>query len=403
MKRVLIFSLTYYPDLVGGDAVAIKEITDRIVPEEIEFHMVTLRFDSRLPKEEKIGNVFVHRIGLCTKAAPDIAELRKFPLKLNKHYFQIAAALKGFVLHRTMRFDALWAMMAHSAGNPAALFKLMQPQIHYVLTLQEGDPPEYIEKLMRPVWPLFRRAFTSADIVQVISGFLGNWARRMGFCGTIEVIPNGASVSHDPISPEEKEALKRELGKRDGDVFLVNVSRLVHKNAVDDCIRALTYLPPNIKLLVVGGGPDEAALKTLVEELHLQERVIFTGQVDRTMTAKYRAISDIFVRPSRSEGMGNSFASAMASRIPIIATQEGGLADFIFDATRNPDKETTAWVVDKDSPEQIAEAVQGILAHPKEVAQVVETCYRLVTTTYNWDHIAKHMRERVFGRVLGSA
>jgi glycosyltransferase involved in cell wall biosynthesis len=223
----------------------------------------------------------------------------------------------------------------------------------------------------------------------------------MGFQGVVAVIPNGASVSHDPISTEEKATLKHELGKREGDIFLVNVSRLVHKNAVDDCIRALTFLPEHIKLLVVGGGPDEAMLKALVTELHLESRVVFTGQVDRTMTARYRAVSDIFVRPSRSEGMGNSFASAMASRLPIIATQEGGLADFIFDAKRNPDKETTAWVVDKDSPEQIAKAVTDILANPQEAANAVETCYQLVTTTYNWDHIAHEMRGRVFGSVLG--
>jgi hypothetical protein len=49
MKKVLIFSLAYFPKHVGGAEVAIKEITDRI--SDIEFHMVTNRFDSTLPKE----------------------------------------------------------------------------------------------------------------------------------------------------------------------------------------------------------------------------------------------------------------------------------------------------------------------------------------------------------------
>ena len=52
----------------------------------------------------------------------------------------------------------------------------------------------------------------------------------------------------------------------------------------------------------------------------------------------------------------------MAAGLPVIATQEGGIADFLFDAVRNPDKETTGWAVDKDSPEQIAEAVREIVA-----------------------------------------
>ncbi|HJV32713.1 MAG TPA: hypothetical protein VJ694_01675, partial [Patescibacteria group bacterium] len=60
-KRVLIFSLAYHPKHVGGAEIAIKEITDRVPSDEIEFHMVTLRFDSTLPKTEKIGNVLVHR------------------------------------------------------------------------------------------------------------------------------------------------------------------------------------------------------------------------------------------------------------------------------------------------------------------------------------------------------
>ncbi len=59
MKRILIFSLAYYPH-VGGAEVALKEITDRI--SDIEFHMITLNFGGE-PREEKIGNIFVHRVG----------------------------------------------------------------------------------------------------------------------------------------------------------------------------------------------------------------------------------------------------------------------------------------------------------------------------------------------------
>jgi hypothetical protein len=60
-KKVLIFSVTYYPKLVGGDVVAVKEITDRLSPKEYEFHLITIRFDKNLPKEEKIGNVSTYK------------------------------------------------------------------------------------------------------------------------------------------------------------------------------------------------------------------------------------------------------------------------------------------------------------------------------------------------------
>ncbi len=399
-KRILIFSLAYYPNFIGGDGVAIKEITDRIDPEDIEFHMVTLRFDSSLPCVERFGNVLVHRIGF-SRPHPTMADLKKFPLHLNKYFFQFTATYKAMCLNRKYHYDGMWAMMAHSSGVPAALFKIMNPKVGYALTLQEGDPIPHIEKMVRPLWPLFVRAFTKADVVQVISHFLGDWARVRGFTGPLEYIPNGASLPPDKkYSEDEIVALKEKFGKKDGDIYIVTVSRLVHKNAVDDIIRALPLLPEHIHLLVVGGGPDEKMLKKLAEDLGVSFRVKFTGQVDRTETARARMISDIFARPSRSEGMGNSFASAMASRLPIIATQEGGLVDFIFDVRRNPDKETTAWVVDKNSPEQIAEAVKNILVNTTQVKKVTDTAYKLVSTIYNWDFIARDMREKVFGRLF---
>ena len=86
--------------------------------------------------------------------------------------------------------------MAHATGIAASLFKLLKPKIPYNLTLQEGDPTEYIERLALPAWPLFKRAFTKADRIQVISTFLGRWAVRMGFKGEPILIPNAVDVEH---------------------------------------------------------------------------------------------------------------------------------------------------------------------------------------------------------------
>ncbi len=395
-KKILIFSLSYYPNYVGGAEVAIKEITDRISQKDMEFHLVCLRFDSNLPKVEKIGNVLVHRIGF-SKKNPDLPQLKEYPLHFNKPLYQFLAALKAMQLHKKYKYDGIWAMMAHSTGVPAAIFKLFNPKVHYALTLQEGDPTEYIEKTMKPLWPLFTRAFTKADVIQPISNFLGEWAKKRNYKGPIEIIPNGFSPASfsQKYSEEELKKLKKKLGKKENDIYIVTVSRLVHKNAVDDVIRALPLLSENIKFIVVGGGPDEETLRSLAKELKVSERVKFIGQVDRTETAKYRRISDIFCRPSRSEGMGNSFVSTMVTRLPIITTQEGGIADFLFDAKRNPDKPTTGWAVDKDSPKQIAEAVNDIIANPKQVKKVTENAFELAYENYNWDFIAKDIQEKV--------
>jgi glycosyltransferase involved in cell wall biosynthesis len=400
-RKILIFDLNYYPDHVGGAEVAVKEITDRISPEDYEFHMVCLGYDSKLPKESLEGNVHVHRIGF-RRPNVKLEDLYKAPLHYNKHIYLFLAPLKAYFLHRKYKFDASWAMMAHPCGVPQAIFGILAPKVPRVLTLQEGDPPEYMEKLYRPIWPLFKRAFTKASMIQVISHFLEKWARDMGYQGDIVFIPNGASTQSAGARADELvlAGLREEVGKKEGEVLLISVSRLVYKNAVDDIIRALVHLPAHIKLLVVGGGEGEEQLTALAHELQVSDRIVFTGHVDRTMTALYRQISDIFIRPSRSEGFGNSFASSMVMRLPVIATQEGGIADFLFDKDRDPDKTPTGFAVDKDAPEQIAKQVEYILAHPEEVRATAENAYQMVTTTYSWDYIGKHMKEQVFDKVL---
>ena len=100
----------------------------------------------------------------------------------------------------------------------------------------------------------------------------------------------------------------------------------------------------------------------------------------------------------------------MAAGLPVIATQVGGIADFLFDAKpartevrsggHNPEKPPTGWAVDPDSPRQIVEAVLDILAHPEKAKEVTATARKMVEETYDWDRIAKAMRERVFAPTL---
>lgn len=401
MKKILIFSFNYYPKFIGGAEVAIKEITDRI--EDIEFHMITLRFDSKLPEQEKIGNVLVHRIGFA-KPNATIEELSQFPLKLNKYLFQFAAGFAALKLHKQHKYDGLWAMMAISCAVPAAIFKMFAPNVPLALTLQEGDPIEHLEKKAKPLWLLFTQGFTKATVIQPISEYLAGWARKRAPKTPVEIIYNGSNPRdfNPTFTQDDLNAYKQKLGKKDDDIYLVSTSRCVHKNGIDDVIRALPLLPDNVSFIIVGGGAEEDNYKKLAKELNVENRARFIGQVERTETPIYRAISDIFVRPSRSEGFGISFASAMAARLPIIATQEGGIAEFLFDEKRNPDKPTTGWAVDKDSPEQIAQAVKDILANPEKVKTVTDTAYNLAHERYNWNSIAVDMRDKVFAKLFNS-
>jgi glycosyltransferase involved in cell wall biosynthesis len=386
MKRVLVFCLTFHPH-VGGAEVALREITDRIP--DVEFHLITARLRSASLPHERIGRIEVHRVGFGSRY-------------LSKILFIPRATVAAWRLLRSRHFDGMWAMMSYMLF-PIVLLRLSGVRLPYLLTLQEGDSFErvYERWFIRPLRPLLSYGFRHAAVVQVISTFLGGWARRMGYPGPLEVIPNGVSFeafSKEPM-PQEKLALLQKLGKEEGEVRLVTVSRLVAKNAVDDIIRALSRLPRNVKLLILGSGSARSALERLARELDVSERVTFLGDVPYERVPLYLHVSDIFVRPSRTEGMGNVFVEAMAAGLPVIATQEGGIAEFLFDRKKNPGRPATGWAVEKDSPEQIANTVMEILKGPEEAKRVVAQARALVQEKYEWDDIARKMRERAIARI----
>lgn len=361
MKKVLIFSMAYFPH-VGGAEVAVKELTDRI--RDIEFHMVTMRFSPAELSEEKIGNVHIYRIGSGSAS------------KLAKFIFQFQAAKKASALHERNSYDAVWAMMAHSAGVPAAMFKSKHPTVPMLLSLQEGDPPAQIERTMLPLWPWFSAAFTRADRVQVLSKFLGEWARRRGFKGPLLVIPNGVDVKK----------FTGESVPHEG-AILITTSRLVRKNAVDEVIRALLMLP-QVRFKVLGIGPEEQMLKSLAEREGVADRVEFLGYVGHDDMPAHLHRADLYIRPSRSEGQGASFIEAMAAGLPLVATMEGGIPDFLVDGE-------TGFAVEVNSPESIVTAVQKAFAAP-ELMEKISNTNKERARQYDWDMLAVRMKTEAF-------
>ena len=398
-KRVLIFSLAYLP-FAGGAELALRHITDRIT--DIEFDCITLRFDRNLPRVERIGNVTVYRVGF-SKRSPTARELVRFPLYLTKVFFAFFALVKALLLRRTRRYDLVWAMMSY-AGIPAALFRLEYPKVPFLLTLQEGDSIAHITKRrrIRMIWPLYRLVFKKATFVQAISHYLAEFAHTMGYRGPVEVIHNGVDVAlfGRGISEDECTELKQALGKKDSDRFIITTSRLVEKNAVGDLIMALRDLDAHIKLLILGTGPLEEQLRLLAKKYGLGGRVRFAGHVDIKEIPKHLAISDIFCRPSLSEGFGSSFIEAMAAGIPVVATPVGGIVDFLFDPEKNPEKEPTGLFCAVHSPKSIAEKVQRLFSDEALRARIVANGKKLVNEKYDWDLIAKEMLEKVLNKII---
>lgn len=402
-KKILIFSVTYFPNLVGGDVVAVKEITDRLPEQEFEFHLLTLRFDKNLPKQEKIGNVYVYRLGFVGEIK-EAADSYRFPLHYNKYLFTILAPIKAIFLSRKIKFDLSWSIMANYAGFAALFFKLLKPKIPFLLTLQEGDPFEHSKRRVGILFPLFKMIFTKADAIQAISKYLADWGRDMGHRGGIDIVPNGVDIKRFDIEISKLERIKirQEIGLGEGDIALVTTSRLVVKNAVGDVIAALPHLPSNIKFVIFGEGDLGESLELGAKSLGVEERVVFDGFLMHDEMPKYLKACDIFIRPSLSEGFGNSFIEAMAARLPVIATPVGGIPEFLEDPTSpyglHGAGAQTGYFCEPQNPESIAKTVRRVI-DDVGTNRVVDNAHKMVKEKYDWDLIAERMK-KVFNGLI---
>ncbi len=392
-KRILIFSFVYYPRFIGGAEVAVKEITDRISPDEIEFDLIALRLDKKLPKHERIGNVNIYRIGFAGKRRISADSLPWY-LHVNKYLYPFLACIKASRLHTKRKYDAIWGIMANYSGFGALFFKLWHENVPFILTLQEGDPIEYIKKRVGVFFPVFRMIFSRAGRIQVISNHLADFARQMGAKCPVEVVPNGVDVGlfTRQYTEEELEVIRKELEIPPDAPTLITTSRLVVKNAVGDVIKALKYLP-QVFFIILGTGYQEKELKKLADDMGAADRVKFLGYVPHKYMPRYLKASDIFVRPSLSEGMGNSFIEAMAARVPVIATPVGGIVDFLRD-------KQTGLFCETNSPEDIARKTEIYLRDKNLRDEIVDNAFNMAVKQYDWELIAKNMRERVFDKVF---
>lgn len=376
MRKILIFSLVYYPKHVAGAEVAIKEITDRIPSSEIEFDMVTLNGGNE-SDFEKVGNISVYRI------------LKKVGT-IQKLLYPFAAFMKAIKLHKKNKYDLVWSMMASYAGYAGFLFKKKNKSVPFVLSIQEGENFGRRKGLKF----LFGSIFKNADRIQVISKFLEDWSREMGARCPITIVPNGVDFNFFAQRKSEGELamLKEKLGKKADDIFIITTGRLVLKNAAADVIEALQYLASNVKFLILGQGYQEKMLKEKTEKLGLKERVQFLGFISHKEMSQYLHISDIFIRPSLSEGFGNSYIEAMAARIPVITTPVGGIVDFLKDGE-------TGLFCEVQNPRSIAQKVEKLIKDKESRDYIIRNAEQMVKERYEWNIIANMMKNEVFLKI----
>mgnify|MGYP001603730379 FL=1 len=230
-----------------------------------------------------------------------------------------------------------------------------------------------------------------ADCVQCISNYLADWARSMGKKDCIEIVPNGVDLSN------LKSKISNLKNADKNPKIIITTSRLVPKNGVDILIEAVSVLKKEglsgeIQCQILGSGPDEEKLKDLARILGVQDEIIFLGHIDPEAVYDYLANADIFVRPSRSEGLGSSFLEAMGMGLPVIGTSVGGIPDFLKDPAEVGEDNATGLFCKVNDPKDLADKIR-VLINDESLAQKIAWNGRnLVINEYSWDKIADKMK-----------
>ncbi|MFB6181776.1 MAG: glycosyltransferase family 4 protein [Candidatus Magasanikbacteria bacterium] len=372
-KKVLIFSTAYLPH-TGGAEIAIEEITDRL--SDHDFDMVTARLDRSWSKKEQIKNITVHRVGIG------------WPI-FDKLLLAFLGHRKALKLHREKEYDLIWSIMASYNSFTTLSFK-ERTDVPYLLTLQAGNSMDYMEKKTQLIRNRYKKVFTKADGLQAISTYLMEWGKKMGFDGEVkEIVPNGVDldVFDIEVSDEKKQQVRDELEVKQDDFVLVTASRLVKKNGIEYVVRALADLPEEVKFVVCGEGELGGKIREVAQDLGVKNRVLFQDNVDHNRLVNILHASDVFIRPSLTEGLGNAFLEAMATGTPIIGTKAGGISDFLEDGE-------TGFVCEPKDPDSIVEAVERIRGlDESELKGIESSAQELVRSKYNWNNIAEEVNK----------
>jgi len=147
-------------------------------------------------------------------------------------------------------------------------------------------------------------------------------------------------------------------------------------------VRAASEKRGDIKLRIVGTGPDKPDLARLVEALRIREKVIFEGFVPYTRMAEYYRQCDIFCFPTLGEPFGKAIIEAMACAKPVIASNVGGPAEIIQDGK-------TGVLVPPAQPKILALKILELLDDKNIMRKIGANARKAAIEKYSWEKIAE--------------
>ena len=165
------------------------------------------------------------------------------------------------------------------------------------------------------------RAFADrADVVIVPTVAMRSRLRTIGVRTPIEVIASAIDVARFAAG-RRTAAARAVLGARDGERVVLCVSRIAKEKHLELAVDALAHAP-ELRLAIVGDGPQRAALELRAREARVSDRVHFTGTLEPAALPDLYASSDAFVFPSATETQGLVLAEALATGLPVVAVED---------------------------------------------------------------------------------
>jgi len=181
--------------------------------------------------------------------------------------------------------------------------------------------------------------------------------------------------------------------EKHGHPAVITVGRLVPWKGVDELVEvvpALTERYPDFKLVIVGDGPEEAALRRLCQVINAEAQVIFTGRVSHEQALAFLRSADVFVLNSRYEGLPHTVLEAMACRCPVIATDIQGTTEVVEDGR-------TGFTVEPGNRRQLQEKIIFLLENERFSGEMMQRAYENIAAKFSWASTLDKLEETLAG------
>ena len=230
------------------------------------------------------------------------------------------------------------------------------------------------------------RAVEQAAAVTSVCGALRDGLIDLGADpAKLSVVEHGVDLDlfHPPA---DRDALRREMGLTGP--TLLSVGHLIDRKGHDFAIRAVAGLP-GVTLLIAGDGPREAALRALVREHRLEDRVRFLGHVDQHRLPALYGAADATLSCSDREGIANVLLESLACGTPLVATPVWGSPEVVRVAE-------AGLLVAERSDAAIADGAAALLANLPDRAAT-----RRFGERYDWSETGRQHRAILAKAVVG--